>query len=70
MIHIHWFHINKMFSIFITDMKNKKHKKIIKDYDKQKSRHLEKIADRMLKDDGKMQILKSKNINTDFLNLF
>ena len=51
-------------------MKNKKHHKIIKDYEKQKSRHLEKLADRILKDDEKLQRLKEKNINPDFLNLF
>ena len=51
-------------------MKNKEHHKIIKDYEKQKSRHLEKLADRILKDDEKLQRLKEKNINPDFLNLF
>jgi len=51
-------------------MKNKKHNKIIKDYDKQKNKHLEKLATRMLKDDERNNKLKSKNIDTDFLNLF
>jgi len=51
-------------------MKNKKHNKIVKDFDKQKEKHLEKLATKMLKDDERNQKLKSKQINTDFLNLF
>lgn len=51
-------------------MKNKKHNRIVKDYDKQKEKHLEKLATRMLKDDERNQKLKGKNIDTDFLNLF
>ena len=51
-------------------MKIKKHRKIVKDYDKQKERHLEKLASRMLKDDEKLQQLKGKNIDPKFLNLF
>jgi hypothetical protein len=31
---------------------------------------LEKLATKMLKDDERNQKLKSKNIDTDFLNLF
>ena len=50
--------------------KNKKHDKIITDYDKIKSKHLDKLASKMLKDDEKNQKLKEKNINTDFLDLF
>ena len=48
----------------------KKHHKIITDYDKQKSRHLEKLTDKMLKNDEKAQLLKSKNIKGDFLKNF
>lgn len=51
-------------------MKNKKHNKIVKDFNKQKEKHLEKLATKMLKDDERNQKLKSKNIDTDFLNLF
>ena len=51
-------------------MKNKKHKKIVKDYDKQKERHLEKLATKVLKDDERLQQLKGKNIDPKFLNLF
>ena len=50
--------------------KNKKHDKIINDYDKIKNNHLDKLASKMLKDDEKNQKLKEKNINTDFLDLF
>ena len=49
---------------------NKKHHKIIKDYDKQKSKHIEKLTDKMLKNDEKAQQLKSKTIKGDFLKNF
>lgn len=51
-------------------MKSKKHKKIVKDYDKQKSKHLERLADQILKNDEKLQQLKGKEIDPRFLNLF
>ena len=34
-------------------MKHKKHTKIVKDFDQQKAIHLEKLANKMLKDDEK-----------------
>jgi hypothetical protein len=49
---------------------NKKHHKIIKDYDKQKSKHLEKLTDKMLKNDEKAQQLKTKQMKGDFLTNF
>ena len=51
-------------------MKNKKHNKIVKSYDKQKERHLEKLASKILENDEKVNRLKGKNINPGFLNLF
>jgi len=51
-------------------MKKKKHNKLIKEYDKQKEQHLEKLASKMLKNDEKLQKLKEKKINPKFLNLF
>jgi hypothetical protein len=51
-------------------MKKKKHARIVKDYDKQKEKHLEKLATNILKNDEKFSKLKEKNINTDFLDLF
>jgi hypothetical protein len=51
-------------------MKNKKHRKIVKDYDKQKEKHLEKLATKLLDNDEKLSKLKAKNINTNFLDLF
>jgi uncharacterized protein (DUF1330 family) len=51
-------------------MKKKKHDKIVKDYENQKSKHLEKLASKILEKDEKLQKLKGKNINTNFLNLF
>tara|TARA_R110001592_G_scaffold208967_1_gene460107 strand:- start:272 stop:442 length:171 start_codon:yes stop_codon:yes gene_type:complete len=49
---------------------DKKHHKIIKDYDKQKSKHLEKLTDKILKNDEKAEQLKSKPIKGDFLKNF
>lgn len=51
-------------------MKNKKHKKLVKDYDKQKEKHLEKLATKILDNDEKLQRLKGKQIDPGFLNLF
>ena len=49
---------------------NKKHHKITRDYDKQKSKHLERLTDKMLKNDEKSQQLKSKTMKGDFLKNF
>tara|TARA_R100001460_G_scaffold88448_1_gene129930 strand:+ start:1207 stop:1383 length:177 start_codon:yes stop_codon:yes gene_type:complete len=54
----------------IKNIKRKKHDKIINDYDKIKSRHLEKLANKMLKDEEKNNILKSKVIKGNFLDKF
>ena len=51
-------------------LKNKKHNKIVKDYDKQKEKHLEKLATKILKNDEKSEKLKSKQIKGDFLKNF
>jgi hypothetical protein len=51
-------------------MKSKKHSRIVKDYDKQKEKHLEKLATKMLDNDEKLSKLKGKNISTNFLDLF
>lgn len=51
-------------------MKHKKHNKIVKDYDKQKSKHLEKLATKSLKNDKLNQKLKNKPINKDIFKLF
>ena len=48
-------------------MKKKKHDKIVNDYDKIKSRHLEKLAKKMLENDEKFSKLKGKNIKGNFL---
>jgi|TARA_B110000977_G_C10695173_1_gene345075 hypothetical protein len=52
------------------NIKNKKHSKIVNDYDKQKNKHLEKLATKMLKSDEVNQKLKEKKINPNFLDLF
>lgn len=49
---------------------NKKHHKITRDYDKQKSKHLERLTDKMLKNDEKAQQLKAKQMKGDFLTNF
>lgn len=49
---------------------NKKHHKITQDYNKQKSKHLEKLTDKMIKNDEKLTQLKSKVIKGDFLKNF
>tara|TARA_B110000503_G_scaffold67970_1_gene106307 strand:- start:407 stop:595 length:189 start_codon:yes stop_codon:yes gene_type:complete len=50
--------------------KNKKHNKIVNDYEIQKNKHLEKLATKTLDEQEKFSKLKEKNINTDFLDLF
>jgi hypothetical protein len=47
-----------------------KHKKILSDYKKTKSDHLEKLASKMLDTDEKNSKLKSKIINKDIFKLF
>tara|TARA_B100000927_G_scaffold159748_1_gene128684 strand:+ start:1538 stop:1693 length:156 start_codon:yes stop_codon:yes gene_type:complete len=51
-------------------MKKRKHDKIVNDYDKIKSRHLEKLAKKMLDDDEKFSKLKEKKIKGKFLDKF
>jgi hypothetical protein len=51
-------------------MKKKKHTKLVRDYDKQKEKHLERLATKILDNDEKLNKLKAKNISTDFLDLF
>jgi hypothetical protein len=51
-------------------MKSKKHRKVEKDFDKQKSKHLEKLADKLLENEEKFSKLKGKEINPGFLDLF
>jgi len=50
--------------------KKPKHKEIIKDYNKIKSKHLENLASDMLKKDERAQKLKERPIKKDFLDLF
>jgi len=52
------------------NIKKRKHDQIVNDYDKIKSRHLEKLANKMLKDEEKNNILKSKVIKGNFLDKF
>lgn len=51
-------------------MKNKKHNKILRDYDKIKSRHLDKLASKTLDNDEKFRKLKDKKIKGNFLKNF
>ncbi len=52
------------------NIKKKKHDQIINDYDKIKSKHLERLATKILKDEEKNNKLKNKNIKGDFLKNF
>tara|TARA_Y100000114_G_scaffold114540_1_gene108586 strand:+ start:13683 stop:13853 length:171 start_codon:yes stop_codon:yes gene_type:complete len=49
---------------------DKKHHKLVKDYNNQKSKHLEKLTDKILKNDEKAQQLKNKTMKGDFLKNF
>ena len=51
-------------------MKISKHKNILLDYKKSKSKHLDKLATRILKDDEKKEKLKTYKIKGNFLDLF
>lgn len=50
--------------------KRKRHDNITKDYDSTKQKHLEKLATKMLEKQDKIEKLKEKKINKDFLDLF
>jgi hypothetical protein len=50
--------------------KKKEHDNIVNNYDNIKSKHLERLATKMLANDDKMNKLKEKNIDTNFLDLF
>jgi len=52
------------------NIKRNKHNQIVNDYDKIKSRHLEKLADKMLKDEERRDNLRSKVIKGNFLDKF
>ena len=54
----------------IKNIKRKKHDQIVNDYDKIKSKHLEKLANKMLRDEEKNSLLKSKVIKGNFLDKF
>ena len=51
-------------------MKKKKHDKIVRDYDKIKSRHLDKLASKIVKDEERRDNLRAKKIKGDFLDKF
>jgi hypothetical protein len=50
--------------------KSKKHNDIIRDYDDQKTKHLEKLATKMLANEEKFSKLKGKETSLKFLKLF
>lgn len=51
-------------------LKNKKHDKIVNDFETQKQKHLEKLTDKIMKNDQKNQLLKSKYIKGNFWDKF
>ena len=50
--------------------RSKKHTHIVTDYDKIKSKHLDRLASKTLDNDEKAQKLKSKPIKGNFLKNF
>jgi len=50
--------------------KKRKHDKLVNDYSNQKSKHLEKLADKMLEDQEKISKLREKKTDGKFLDLF
>ena len=52
----------------MNDNTRSKHKDIVDDYKKTKSKHLEKLATKMLKNDEKFEKLKDYNINLDIFD--
>lgn len=51
-------------------MRHKKHDKIVNDYQKIKSKHLDKLADKLLDDEEKFRKLGEKKSKGKFLDLF
>ena len=49
---------------------NNKHRKIVDDYENQKSKHLEKLASKSLDNEEKLRKLKEKPIGGKFLKNF
>ena len=52
------------------ERKKRKHDNLVNDYDNQKSKHLEKLATKMLEDQEKLRIFKDKKSDGKFLDLF
>ena len=52
----------------MNDNRRSKHKDIVDDYKKTKSKHLEKLATKMLKNDEKFEKLKDYKINLDIFD--
>ena len=50
--------------------KSKKHEQVTKDYQKSKSKHLERLASKMLDNDAKFENLKNKKTKGKFLDNF
>jgi len=52
------------------DRKKRKHDKLVNDYEKQKAKHLQKLATKLLEDADKLRILRDKKSDGKFLDLF
>ena len=52
------------------NIKRRKHDKIVKDYENIKEKHLEKLADKMLEDQDRLDKLREKGSEGKFLDLF
>lgn len=51
-------------------MKSEKHTKLFEDFEAKKAIHLERLANKMLKNDERNEKLKEKQINKDIFKLF
>lgn len=51
-------------------MKNKKHDRVVKDFERQKMKHLDRMASDLLKADERSEKLKSYKMKKDPFDLF
>lgn len=50
--------------------KDSRHKALLEDFDESKRKHMEYLANQLLKQDEKLQKLKEKKINKNFFDKF
>ncbi len=52
------------------NIKRKKHDQIVNDYENQKKKHLERLANKILKDEERRDNLRAKKVKGDWWNKF